>query len=268
MSVKYEDLFSRNIGILSLKEQRKIRNTRVAVLGCGGGSEIARQLTASGFEKLILADYDRVELHNLNRQFYFQKDIGKNKARALAENLKAINPHLKDEIITKRITVDSVVGIAERADIIVDALPPETALKEEIVLSRKVRESSGKYHLYFLDIVWGAKAVVFSRDSQTFEEFMGLKPNCDLSAVDQLSLEDLTQNYLVDASKDMARVGEMLYKNELDYFPQMAITVSLAGSMVTTLCIFLSLGKKVHLAPKVFHIDYYRDFINNDGGRG
>lgn len=246
---------------MTAQEQEKVRNTRVAVLGCGGGSEIARQLVQTGFENLILADYDEVEQHNLNRQFYFQKDIGKNKAVALAENLKAINPHLKGEVIPKKVTLDSVVKIVERADIIVDALPPETALKEELVLSRKVRESSGKYHLYFLDIVWGAKAVVFSKDSLTFEEFMGLKPNCDLSEVDKLSLADLTKNYMVNASSEMERVGELMYKGELDYFPQMAITVSLASSMVTTLCLFIALGKKIHLAPRVFQIDYFKDFI-------
>ena len=113
-----------------------------------------------------------------------------------------------------------------------------------------------------MDIIWGAKALVFSKNSQTFEEYLGLKPGCDLKDTDKLTLEDLTRPYMEDASSEMMRVGQMMYRQELDYFPQMAISISLAASMVTTLCIFLTLGKKIKFAPYTFNVDYFKLFID------
>lgn len=260
MSISYWDLFKRNLGILTNDEQENIRNSKVAVFGCGGGSEIARQLVLSGFENLILADDDIVSIHNLNRQFYFQKNVGKNKAVALAENLKAINPGIKIDVIPHKVTVNTIPELVKKVDIIIDAIPPESALKEEITIAREIRKYDNKYHIYFMDIPWGAKVIAFNKDSQTFEEFMGLKKDCNLNDVDKLTLEDLTKNYLIDASSEMRRVGNLMFENKLSYFPQMAVTVSLAGSMVTTICIFISIGKKIRIAPKVFNVDYFRDF--------
>jgi molybdopterin/thiamine biosynthesis adenylyltransferase len=262
MKFKYQDLYKRNIGILTSGEQERIKKTKVVILGCGGGSEIARQMVRSGFINFILADYDTVSLHNLNRQFYFQKDIGKNKAKTLDENLRLINPEISTDVWTDAVTTENVADAVKKSDLIIDAIPPETALKEEIILAREVRKSDSKHHLYFMDIVWGAKAIVFTKNSQTFEEFIGLEPDCNLSEVDKLTLEDLTKPYMENASSEMVRVGKMMYNHELEYFPQMAVTVSLAASVVTTLSIFLTIGRKVKLAPHIYHIDYFKDLIN------
>ncbi len=63
----------------------------VGIAGCGGlGSNAAVALTRAGVGRLILADLDIVELSNLNRQYFFQDDVGQFKAEALAEHLKAI----------------------------------------------------------------------------------------------------------------------------------------------------------------------------------
>jgi molybdopterin/thiamine biosynthesis adenylyltransferase len=261
MNFDYKDLYKRNIGILTETEQEKIKSANVAVLGCGGGSVIAELMVRSGFVNLILSDLDTVALHNLNRQFYFQKDIDKNKSEALDVNLRLINSNINSEIITEGVTTENIADIVKRSDIIIDAIPPESALKEELVMAREVRKYDNKYHIYFMDIVWGAKAIVFSKKSKTFEEFIGLKPNCDLSEVDKLTLEDMTRPYMENASSEMTRVGNMMYKQEFDYFPQMAVTVSLAASVVTTLSIFLTIGKKVPLAPFMYHLDYYKDLV-------
>lgn len=261
MKIQYQDLYKRNIGILTVDEQEKIRKARVAILGCGGGSDVARQMVMSGFINFVLADFDTVAIHNLNRQFYFWKDVGKNKADALDGNLRMINPGINTEVLSKGIDTKNVADVVRKSDIIIDAIPQDTALKEEIVLARETRKSDNKYLLYFMDIVWGAKAIVFSKKSQTLEEFYGLKTDCDLSEADKLSLERRFGSYLDNASSEMIRVGKMMYDRKLDYYPQMALTVSLAGSMVTTMSILLTIGKTIPLAPFVYHIDYYKDLV-------
>jgi molybdopterin/thiamine biosynthesis adenylyltransferase len=264
MDFTYEELYKRNIGILSEAEQTKIKDTKIAILGCGGGSETARQLVRTGFENFILADYDNVELHNLNRQFFFQKDVGRNKATALEENMRLINPHINCETLTIAVSDKNIPDIVERSDLIVDAIPPDTELKQELMIAREIRKYSNKYQLYFMDLVWGAKATVFSKDSpQTFEEFLGLATDCPLDDADKLTLEDLTRPYLEGASSEMLRVGKMMYEHTISYFPQMGTAIALAGSMTATLATFIAIGKDIKQAPTVFYIDYYKMFTQN-----
>ena len=94
----------------------------VAVCGLGGlGSNIAIALARAGIGKLILIDFDRVDITNLHRQQYKADQIGMYKTVALAENLKEIAPYVSLEIHTERIAEDNVVTLLRDADIICEA---------------------------------------------------------------------------------------------------------------------------------------------------
>ena len=97
--MKKQKLFERNVpGTLEI-----LQKSTVGIAGCGGlGSNAAVSLVRAGIGKLILADHDVVEESNLNRQYYFQSDIGKKKVEALTYHLKAINPEIKLEQLTIR----------------------------------------------------------------------------------------------------------------------------------------------------------------------
>jgi len=85
-------MFSRNVPGLT----EKLKNTVVGIAGCGGlGSNAAISLVRAGVGTLIIADFDKVELSNLNRQHFFQDDIGKYKTDALSKHLLNINRDLK-----------------------------------------------------------------------------------------------------------------------------------------------------------------------------
>merc|ERR1712032_1652611 len=76
----------------------KIRDYTVAVVGVGGvGSVTAEMLTRCGIGKLVLFDYDKVELANMNRLFYTPEQIGLDKVDAAKETLTKINPDVKIE---------------------------------------------------------------------------------------------------------------------------------------------------------------------------
>ena len=65
----------------------------IGIAGCGGiGSNVAYHLVRTGIDYLKFGDFDKIEESNLNRQFFFKKQIGLYKSKTLAENLSAINP--------------------------------------------------------------------------------------------------------------------------------------------------------------------------------
>ena len=94
----------------------------VAICGLGGlGSNIAIALARAGVGRLILIDFDRVDITNLHRQQYKADQIGMYKTVALAENLKEIAPYVSLEIYTERITEENAVTLLSDADIICEA---------------------------------------------------------------------------------------------------------------------------------------------------
>ena len=102
--------------------QQAFSSATVAICGLGGlGSNIAIALARAGIGKLILIDFDRVDITNLHRQQYKADQIGRYKTEALADNLREIAPYIELEIHTERITEDNAVTLLQGADIICEA---------------------------------------------------------------------------------------------------------------------------------------------------
>lgn len=102
--------------------QEKFSASTVAVCGLGGlGSNIAISLARAGVGKLILIDFDRVDITNLHRQQYKASQIGKFKTEALTENLKEIAPYTEIEVHTLRIDESNVIELIQSADVICEA---------------------------------------------------------------------------------------------------------------------------------------------------
>ena len=101
---------------------RAFSSATVAICGLGGlGSNIAIALARADIGKLILIDFDRVDITNLHRQQYKADQIGMYKTVALVENLKEIAPYISLEIHTERIAEDNAVTLLRDADIICEA---------------------------------------------------------------------------------------------------------------------------------------------------
>ena len=102
--------------------QHKFSSATVAICGLGGlGSNIAISLAHAGIGKLILVDFDKVDITNLHRQQYKANQIGMNKTDALSENLKEIAPYIELETHNERVTEKNAVNLLQGADIICEA---------------------------------------------------------------------------------------------------------------------------------------------------
>ena len=104
------------------KTQKSFESAAVAICGLGGlGSNIAFALARAGIGKLVLIDFDKVDITNLHRQQYKATQIGMNKTDALKENLSEIAPYVKIETHSVRITESNAEELLKKADIICEA---------------------------------------------------------------------------------------------------------------------------------------------------
>ena len=137
--------------------QRKLRNARVAVAGLGGlGSNIAVMLARCGIGKLLLVDFDVVDVTNLNRQMYFIPQLGKPKAEALPELLYQINPYAAYESVCVKVTPENVRELFYDYPIVCEAFdcPDQKAMlvRELLVQCPKTTVISGNGMAGYADI--------------------------------------------------------------------------------------------------------------------
>lgn len=94
---------------------------KIGIAGVGGiGSNVAMHLVRAGCTSLKLIDFDRVELSNLNRQFYFADQIGGYKVDMLRENLLSIVPGAAVETARLRLTADNMLDMFKDCQFLVE----------------------------------------------------------------------------------------------------------------------------------------------------
>ena len=116
--------YGRNILLKGIGEkgQTRLLYSKVLVIGTGGlGSSAAYYLAAAGVGTLGLADGDKVDLSNLQRQIlHFTRDIGKNKTLSAARKLKALNPDVKCVTHPVRLTPGRIPDVIGEYDFVLD----------------------------------------------------------------------------------------------------------------------------------------------------
>lgn len=102
--------------------QKKFSSAAVAVCGLGGlGSNIAVSLARAGIGRLILIDFDRVDITNLHRQQYKASQTGLKKTDALSMNLREIAPYIEINASDVFLTEANASEHLKNADIICEA---------------------------------------------------------------------------------------------------------------------------------------------------
>jgi adenylyltransferase/sulfurtransferase len=108
---------------IDIDGQQKLLASRVLVIGLGGlGSPLALYLAAAGVGHLVVADDDRVDLSNLQRQIMHRTaDIGRAKTDSAQAALAALNPGIKVSTIDYRLSGNELAREVAEADVVVDA---------------------------------------------------------------------------------------------------------------------------------------------------
>ena len=118
------DRYARQIRLSQIGEQgqQKILDSSVLIIGMGGlGSPAAMYLAAAGIGKLVISDYDMVEVSNLQRQIiHSTARIGDNKVDSAKQSIEAINPDCQVETIGYQLDEDELKSVIQRVDIVLD----------------------------------------------------------------------------------------------------------------------------------------------------
>ncbi|HEY3858744.1 MAG TPA: HesA/MoeB/ThiF family protein [Gammaproteobacteria bacterium] len=102
--------------------QQRLAHASVLIVGLGGlGSPAALYLASAGIGRLLLNDFDTVDLSNLQRQIlYRETDAGRPKTEAAAAALAALNPTCKLEKLEGRLDETGLREALSRSDLVLD----------------------------------------------------------------------------------------------------------------------------------------------------
>lgn len=111
----------RNRHLITAEEQRALHALRVGVVGLSAGHAIAYTLAAEGAcGTLRLADFDKIELSNLNRVPVGVFDIGLNKAMIAARRIAELDPYLAVDLVTSGLSPESVDEFLDGLDVVIE----------------------------------------------------------------------------------------------------------------------------------------------------
>lgn len=127
---------------IDIDGQQRLLESSVAVFGLGGlGSPVALYLAAAGVGRLVLVDFDQVELSNLQRQIiHHTSDLGRLKVDSARDSVHAINPHVRVETVNKVLEGAELAAVVAGVEVVVDGtdnFPTRFALNAACHAARK-----------------------------------------------------------------------------------------------------------------------------------
>lgn len=119
----YEQLFERNFGVFTPEEQKRIRDAKVVIIGCGGiGGVVSIELARSGLGHFVLFDYDIYQPSNMNRQITCYSDtLGCNKAESVREAILKINPEAEVTVFDRALKPEEIGEVIKQGDVFLPA---------------------------------------------------------------------------------------------------------------------------------------------------
>lgn len=125
---------NRNKNLITADEQARLGTLRIGVAGLSVGHVVAHTLAAEGLcGELRLADFDHLELSNLNRVPATVLDLGENKATVAARRIAEIDPYLPVQVFTAGVTPDTIDEFLDGLDVLIeecDSLDMKATIRE------------------------------------------------------------------------------------------------------------------------------------------
>jgi molybdopterin/thiamine biosynthesis adenylyltransferase len=109
---------------ISWWQQATLHGAKVLVAGAGAlGNEILKHLALLGIGRVVVVDFDRIELSNLSRAIFFRaSDAGSAKADVIAARMTEVNPDIRVLPVVGDLGIDVGLGLLRRMDVVVAGL--------------------------------------------------------------------------------------------------------------------------------------------------
>jgi molybdopterin/thiamine biosynthesis adenylyltransferase len=120
----YDEAFRRNLGLIGEDEQRRLRESRVAIVGMGGvGGVHLATLCRLGIGRFHISDFDTFSVANFNRQYGARVDtVGRPKVHVMAEEARKINPEIELRMFDQGIDESTIDQFLDGVDLLVDGI--------------------------------------------------------------------------------------------------------------------------------------------------
>jgi len=252
-SFVYETAFSRNVGWFTLEEQKMLRTKRVAVGGLGGcGGVHVTTLARAGVGAFTLADYDRFELVNFNRQAGAKMStLGKPKLEVVSAMALDINPELQIRSFPEGIQDELIDSFLEGADVYVDAIDAFAVEMRRKIYARC--RALGIPAVLSVPAGMGAAFLIFMPNGMSFEEwfrFEDVEPAKRIvNFIVGIAPAGLHRSYLVDKSRVNLETRE---------FPSTGLACELCAGVTAAQTLKMLLGRgEIEAVPTYHHFDAY-----------
>jgi len=255
---------ARNRDLITDSEQARYRRTKVGIIGMSIGSSSLEMLIRTGGAKNVkIADFDEVEVTNLNRMNANLLDVGSNKSIIAARRMYEIDPFLNIQVLEEEIVesnLDNFINHGFRIDIVVDAMD---SLDMKIKLRLKCRE----YGIPVLMATSNGDGIII--DIERYDKdnnlplFHGLIRKDDYENIASLSTRTKYNEWLKLATKIVnpkhlsAVMQDSLIKigDTIAQVPQLGSTVAISGASISYL---------IRLIANDYQLDSGRYLLNLD----
>jgi molybdopterin/thiamine biosynthesis adenylyltransferase len=233
----------RNRNLITAEEQARLGALRIGIVGLSVGHVIAHTVAAEGVcGELRLADFDELELSNLNRVPATVFDLGVNKATLAARRIAELDPYLRVTVLTSGLTQDTLVEFLDGLDIVVEEC-------DSLDMKAMVREAARARRLPVLMATSDRGLMDVERfDLEPTRPILhGLLGDVDWSLLSGLSMRDKVPYLLkcleVAQSSPRAAASMVEVGNTLSSWPQLATDVTLGAAAVTEAVRRIGLGQ-------------------------
>lgn len=249
-----QQIFSRNIGLLTEAEQKKLLSSHVAVVGAGGvGGIHVLTLARLGVGGFSIADPDVFEPVNISRQYgASMATVGRNKAEVLAEMVKEINPAATTRVFSEGVDRDNVDSFLEGAHAFIDGIEFfEIDIRR--LLFMKAR-ALGIYGITSAPLGFGATLQLFSPAGMSFDDYFGITDEMEYMEKLASFAAGLAPNPYHLKYLDTSKIS---FKNRKG--PAVSPSCTLAASLVAAEVVKILTGKMpVKPVPHYLQIDLLR----------
>lgn len=254
-SERYFQRFSRNIGILSLDEQKRLSTTTVGVAGLGGlGGQTFINLVRMGVGKFVITDLDTFDIANTNRQIgASENSLGKSKVSVMAAMAKDINPDVEIREIPVGVLKENVEDFVNSSDVVVDSLDFFCLTPRRLLYS--ACEAQGKTVILSAPLGFSATLHAFSPGSMTANDFFGWTESMDkfelmLRFAIGIAPSGLHLKYLQFDKEKLAEMGTG---------PSISFSCGLGAALLSAEVLFFLLRRRpLYMAPTYTQLDLFR----------